>query len=199
MQIVNYTHLSHTEKALFEIFLKNASYEKLQPASVNMWHDDWENHPNTLVYILNKTDRFTTNGSFHIVFDNEKIVACSGVYLSDFSNDIVIAGTRTWINKDYRNKLVSREYLLPKEKKWAIDRGCKAIALCFNDYNKNIISIWNRRRLGENRSSRQPHHLFYNGVNKVDFPVNIQHTKQWVIYERLYKEFDFNWKKLEWK
>jgi len=82
---------------------------------------------------------------------------------------------------------------LTREKQWAIENKFKAIALCFNDYNKNIIEIWKKRRLGEVRTPRTPRHIFYNGMNQVDFAVNIQHTKQWIVYEKLDESFKFDW------
>jgi hypothetical protein len=42
-------------------------------------------------------------------------------------------------------------------------------------------------------SDRQSHHLFYNGAIEVDFPVTIQYTKQWVMYEQLDPSFVFDW------
>jgi hypothetical protein len=65
--------------------------------------------------------------------------------------------------------------------------------LTFNDYNKNIIKIWQRTRLGETREPRRSHHMFYKNFNEVLFPVIIQYTTQWAIYERLDDSFDFDW------
>jgi hypothetical protein len=42
-------------------------------------------------------------------------------------------------------------------------------------------------------TARQPHHLFYNGAIEVKFPVTIQYTKQWVLYEKLDPRFEFDW------
>ena len=95
--------------------------------------------------------------------------------------------------KKYRNKSLPREILLPAQKKWAQDRNSGAIGLTFNDYNKNLIYAWKRKRLGELRTPRQSHHLFYNNFNEVDFPVTIQYTKQWIIYEKLDPTFNFDW------
>ena len=54
-------------------------------------------------------------------------------------------------------------------------------------------------RLGEKRTARQPYHLFYNNFNEVEFPVTIQYTKQWIIYEKLDPNFDFNWISIQCK
>lgn len=194
--LISYQSLTESQKIIFFDFLKEASKEISQPAHYNMWDDDWGNKNNTLPYLLEKTDRFSTIGIYHILFDRDTVVGCSGVYTSAFCSDLAIAGTRTWINKDYRNMSIAREYLLPAEKAWAIDNKFKAIAICFNDYNKNITKIWKRIRLGESRTTRQPHHMFYNGVNELEYPVTIQYTKQWIMYEKLDSSFHFDWSSL---
>jgi hypothetical protein len=46
-------------------------------------------------------------------------------------------------------------------------------------------------------NKREPKNLFYNGVDEVGFPVTIQYTPQWVIYEQLDSSFDFDWSTLK--
>ena len=192
-KILSYSDLTHHQHNTFFDFLKDASKETTQPAHVNMWDDDWINKNSTLPYLLENTDRFKIGGIYHIVFDNDTVVGCSGVYTSTFCPELAIGGTRTWIHKDYRNNSIAREMLLPTEKAWAIENKFKAIAICFNDYNKNMPKIWQRIRFGEKRTPRQSHHIFYNGVNELEFPVTIQYTKQWIMYEKLDSSFDFDW------
>ena len=193
MTTIQYQNLTSNQKEIFFDFLREAKKETTQPAHENMWDDDWENKNNTLPYLLEKTDRFNNNGIYNVVFENDIVVACSGIYTSAFCPELAIAGTRTWINKDYRNKSIAREMLVT-EKAWAINHNFKAVGICFNDYNKNLINIWKRIRLGEKRTPRQPHHLFYNGVNELEFPVTIQYTKQWIVYERLDHTWSFDWR-----
>lgn len=166
-------------------------------AASNMWDDDWENKPNTLPHKLYISNQYK-NGTFNIALDNNVIVACSGAYVSMFNNRLLIAGTRTWIKKDYRNMQLPREYFLPREKAWALAHNMGAIALTFNDYNKNLITTFKRMRLGESRSAREPKHIFYTNMIEVPFPVTVQYTKQYVVYEKL-NDWDFDWKSIEWK
>lgn len=193
-----YYTLTSKERDQFIEFLKEARPETTQPAHINMYDIDWHNKNNTLMYILEYTDRFKNNGFYQVVFDNDKVIASGGAYASEFSDDVAILGTRTWIHKDYRHKLISREQLLPNEKKWAIENGFKIIVLTFNDYNKNLMKLWNRTRLGESRTSRESHHFGYNGVTEVEFLVNIQYTKQYVLYEKLDPSYDFDWETIKW-
>lgn len=200
MIVKAYSELSLDERKRFYQFLKEIN-ESL-PASSNMWHDDWESKVETLPYILEKTDRFNgVSGEYNILYDNDNIVACGGVYISSFSTEVAIGGVRTWVAKEYRNNSLLREYLLPAHKAWAIERGLSILALTFNDYNKNLIKVFTRRRLGETIdriSTREPKHLFYAGIIEVKIPLKIQYTKQWMIYEQL-KDYDFDWKSIEWK
>jgi|694.fasta_scaffold10038_21 hypothetical protein len=191
--ILAYSDMTLPQRDIFFEFLKEARKETTQPAHENMWDNDWKNKNNTLPYLLERTNRFTTGGEYHVAFDGDQIVGCSGVYTSAFCKDLAIAGTRTWVAKNYRHLSIAREILLPAEKSWAIENNFKAIAICFNDYNKNLTKIWKRLRLGEKRTPRQSHHMFFNGVNALEFPVTIQYTKQWIMYEKLDPSFDFDW------
>jgi hypothetical protein len=198
MKIVRYSDLA--DDAEFFNFLKTQSLEVDQPASVNLWTEDWETNVSTLPYILNNTKRFDgTNGEFYILYENDLIIACGGVYISDFSKDIAIAGVRTWVSKNYRHLALNKDYLLVEHKKWAMNKNIKMIALSFNEYNKNIIQIFKRNRLGEKPgriNSREPHNIFYSGLHEVNFPVTIQYTRQWIIYEKIDNTFNFDWSKL---
>ena len=149
MKIIRYSELINSID--FFNFLKVESLETSQPASINLWSEDLKSNSHTLSYILTNTTRFNgVNGEFYILYDNDKIVACGGVYISEFSKDIVIAGVRTWVTNEYRHLALNKDYLLIEQKKWAISRNAKIIALSFNEYNKNIIQIFKRTRLGEN-------------------------------------------------
>jgi hypothetical protein len=201
MKIKSFYNLTFDEKETFWNFCKSAFLEN-SPASVNMWDNNWRDKANTLPYILEKTSRFKDNGIFYILFDNDKIIACSGIYKAEFSDKVALAGVRTWIDKSYRNNSINREYLLPYQKSWALENNFKIIALTFNEYNKNVIQIFKRNRLGEKNNRinfRNPKHLFYSGLHEVKFPVTIQYTKQWVIYEKLDLDYNFNWEFLKYQ
>jgi hypothetical protein len=171
----------------FIIFCNQAAEETSQPASKNM-----KSLPTSL-------DRFK-DGEFNFLIDSGKIIGCGGVYVSDFSKNISFAGTRTWINKEYRHQNLIRDYLLPRHKQWSIERGCKQIALCFNDYNKNMRKIFFRNRFGEENSrifQREARHLFHSNINELTFPVNIQDTAQWILYEKIDPNWEFDWKSIK--
>jgi hypothetical protein len=192
MIVKSFDELSLLQRESFFNWLKEQP--TTDPAASNMWDDDWQSKTNTLPYVLLKSNRFVNNnGKFHIAYDNETIAGCAGVYKSSFSPEVALAGTRMWIDNNYRNKLIAREYILPVHKQWARDNNCKQVALCFNEYNKNLITIWKRKRLGEIRSKREQRHMFYSNLHETLYPVTIQHTPQWVIYEKLDESWEFNW------
>lgn len=200
LTIITYQALTASQHDDLFLFLAGTQYEN-SSAAINMWDIDWENKSNTLPYILMKTKRFEDdNGQFHIMFDDDKIVACGGIYKSGFDSKFALAGVRTWVHKDHRTKLLVRP-LLAIQRKWAIDQTCGAVGLSFDDYNKNLITVFKRTRLGENANrirDRESSHLFYNGMNEIPFPVNIQNTAQWVIYEPIDPNWSFDWITIQW-
>jgi hypothetical protein len=195
-----YHLLSDQKQEEFFSFLQLTHANK-SPASANMWHADWPSHPETLPYLLEHTDRFNGhNGEFHILYHDHNPVACGGVYISAFNKFIGIAGVRTWVDVKYRHHAILREFMLPLHKQWCNNHELKIIALTFNEYNKNLIQVFKRKRLGEtvNRiGTRNLHHLFFNGLLEVPFPVTIQYTPQWAIYEKLDPNFEFDWGSLK--
>ena len=126
------------------------------------------------------------NLEFFLLFHCSEIIGCGGIYFSEFDPRFALAGCRTWMHQDYRNRSLPREFLLPAQKQWAQERDASAVGITFNEYNKNLINTWKRTRLGEQRLPRQPHHLFYNNFNEVDF---------WEMhYISLYKSWGFDLK-----
>lgn len=191
MEFVLHKHseLSQEQQIIFENYCKEQS-KSADPAAKNMWGHGL----NTLTYILSNTDRFKSRkGEFYILFADNSIAACSGVYISEFSKYIALAGTRTWTTKEFRNLNLSRNYLLPAQKAWAIEHECKQIAICFNDYNKKLMRTPFRSRLGEPPIFRTSRHLFHSNINEIPFAVNIQDTPQWVLYESLDTNWNFDW------
>lgn len=199
MIIKTYSSLTKQELENFYKFCQTVGTTYKDTAAKNMWGTE----NNTLPYLLNNTIRFKNpNGDFFVLFDRDIVIACSGVYKSSFDNVIGIAGVRTFVIDEYRHLSLNREYFLVEQKKWCVDNGLKIIMLTFNDYNKNLINVFKRRRLGEKSdrcNTREPKHLFYNNFNEVQFPLTIQHTKQWVIYEKLDTDFSFDWDSIKWK
>jgi hypothetical protein len=182
-------------------FCKQAFEEKSQPSHINMWNDDWENDNSTLPYLLYKSNRFNNNNGdmFLLLDEDNKILAMSGVNISDFDPYVALGGVRSWVNKHMRGKFVIGGYFLPIQLKWATDRNMKTIALTINDYNKRLIPYLKRSGLGINKQLRNPNSMFHNGQFYVDFPVIINYTKQWVMYHKIDENYIPNWEAIRYK
>lgn len=137
--------------------------------------------------------RFTHSGRLMIIRDDDRIVGCSGVYLSDFSNKVALLGARSWLTREYRSQSIIRDLVLPIQKTWAIEHGAENLALSFNFYNKNLRTLFMRNIVA--RSERTKDMLFYNNLTMLDFPVLIKSTPQLVIYEAM-SDWHFDWKKI---
>lgn len=200
-KIKEYSNLTKSELKVFWDTIKEECSKDDSPAMVNMYSLNWRVEQNTLRYILEVEEKFK-HGKYFILFDDKLPVASGGVYFSEWTDDIAMGGIRTWAHTEHRNKLLVAEHILPACKSWAIDNNCQAITLTFNDYNKNLIKVCIRTRAGESAtriSGRTPRRLFYNGANVVDFPLEINYTKQWLIYEKLNNDFSFNWEEFKWR
>jgi len=178
-------------------FAERASYYKEDPASVNMWHRHWHDRPETLPYLIFCSERFANgNGQFFVTTFDDKLVAISGIQVSPFSKEIALGGVRSWVNPELRGRFVIGRHLLPLQKQWAIDNGIKAICLTFNSYNKKLINYFKRSGLGI-KKNRNPNSMFFNGVHEVPHTCNIQYTEQWVIYDKIDLDFEFDWSKIK--
>ena len=185
--VESFYSLSTSEQNRFFNFCVEESSDSDHPAAVNMAR---------LQHTLTETNRFFVDGDFFILYDNGNVIGCGGVYESDFCNGFALAGVRTWMTKTYRNKSLVRQHLLPAHKQWSLKKGYIAVGLSFNDYNANIIHTFKRKRFRETIKQMPPrkrHHLFYNGIHEVGFPVTIKNTPQYVIYEKLDPHWEYNW------
>lgn len=181
------------EKSLILNYCRTAFEEKTEPSHTNMWADDWELHSNTLPYLIYNSDRFRNdNGDMFLLLDKGDIVGVSGVNISEFDRNVTIAGVRTWLNSELRGQFIIGRHLLPLHLKWSKDHGIKTVALTFNEYNKRLLPYFRRSGFGIEKK-RNPNSLFYNGQYVVEFPVIINHTKQWVIYHKIDETYEPNW------
>ena len=141
--------------------------------------------------------RFNGKGRMFAAYSNDRIIGCSGLYFSDFSEHIVLLGCRSWITPSFRSKSIIRDSFLPVQKRLALDLGAKQVAISFNNHNKNLRQLFLRNLI--KRKPRTPDFLFYGNLNVLDFSVWIKNTPQWVLYERLTNDWDFDWASLRVK
>jgi hypothetical protein len=170
----------------------HASKDVDSPASHNMRIEDWQNSEDTLAYILHNNRRFYKRGEYFFLEKSGEIIAGSGIYRSDFDNNLTIGGVRSWVNEPYRAKFVIGKYLLPLQLKWAKENHYKTIALTFNDYNARLINYFRRSGLGIVKN-RNPSSLFYNGLYELPYQIIVKGTKQRVIYHKIDEDYEPNW------
>lgn len=179
-------------------FCKSAYKFKDDPAHVNMWKDDWITRPETLPYVLLKSNKFSNGkGEFFVLEINGNIEAVAGIYRSEFDKFLSIGGIRSWVNEQFRGKFLIGRHIMPHQVSWAKSNGYKTIALTFNNYNKKLINYFVRSGLGIEKK-RNEHSLFYKGVNVLPYSLNIQNTEQWIIYDKLDPAYEPNWEKVRY-
>lgn len=146
-------------------------------ASKNVNWNNWQNTKSSLMYSIVKKKRFD-KGKFFVLLQDEIPIAASGCYISPWSDDIMILGSRTWTNLNERKKWWQGDYLLPKQFEEAKKLNVKAIVFTFNLYNEWLIKFLKRVKdkkavtLGNKNSS------FYNDLIFLDNVYNINNTKQ---------------------
>lgn len=180
-------------------FCKTAYHNKIDPAHINMWHPDWANKSETLLFNIFVSKRLCgPTGETYLLWRNDRLIAVSSVYISSFDTNVAIGGVRSWVVEQYRGDLMIGRHLLPLQYQWAKKHQLKIFALTFNDYNKKLINIIKRSGFGrvKNRTKEKP---FFHGVYTVDFPVSIQYTKQWVVYDKIDCNYEPNWKNIEYQ
>ena len=153
------------------------SEEDISLASKNVNWKDWQNTKSSLMYSIVNKKRFD-KGKFFVLLKDETPIAASGCYISPWSNDIMILGSRTWTNLNERKKWWQGDYLLPKQFEEAKKLNVKAVVFTFNLYNEWLIKFLKRVKdkkavtLGNKNSS------FYNDLIFLDNVYNINNTKQ---------------------
>lgn len=193
--VINYRDVHKLE---FLDFCKKASLDTSMPAHKNMWKEDWQQDPSTLPYLLEIEKRFSDdNGEFVVLTHGKEIVACSGAYRSDFSDMIAIVGVRSWVNAEYRSRFLLGKYLYPAHVEWAKNNNFKQVVITFNEYNEKLKNVFLRNGLGVIKN-RKPTSLFFNGVNELDFPVKIKNTRQFILYEKLDPNWDFDYQTIKY-
>lgn len=205
MQVVTVTRESVDNKTLrdIEIFCETVEQEKSKPAWENMAFTDWQNKPQTLLYVLLKTNRFTENkGVFSFLYDNNIIVASSGAYISDFDPQVVIGGVRAWKLNTLRGGYYISKNIMPIHEDWAVKNNAKVFALTFNEYNFELMQKMNRS--GQWERARKSRFLFgslrdtyYQDMNVLPYKVLIQQTVQHVLYKNLIDGYSPSWPKID--
>lgn len=183
-------------------FCKATSEDKKLSAE-NWSTEDWENAQHSLLYCLLKEKRFRDgHGQFHLLYSQQRLVAVSGVYRSDFAPDeVAIGGVRAYTLEAERasgvlqqGRFFHGDYIFPAQIKWAREQGFKKFILTFNETNlwlaKFILRIGKRQSvlLGHKLSNeaREVYQDFYMYPQKL----MIKNVPQYVLVKDLEKKHE---------
>lgn len=153
------------------------SEEDKSLASKNVNWKDWQNNKSSLMYSIVKKKRFD-KGKFFVLLKDEIPITASGCYISPWSNDVMILGSRTWTNLNERKKWWQGDYLLPKQFEEAKKLNVKAVVFTFNLYNEWLIKFLKRVKDKKAVTLGKKNSDFYNDLIFLDDTYDINNTKQ---------------------
>ena len=189
MNIIDTNNYCDIEKLIN--FCKDSSNDDL-PGSKNLEVDDWENKSHTLLYNLFISHRFAkeNRAGYIIAEQEEKYIAGSGFYPLSVDPNICIAGTRTYTIINRRGDFIHGNFILPKQIELAKSYNYKTIIMTFNEYN-----LWLKEgieKLGKREISAIGRKVpkAYFGWTSLEYPINIQYTKQWCLFKHLDQSYD---------
>ena len=153
------------------------SEQDYSTASKNIHWENWDKTPASLMYCIVKKKRFD-NGKFFILLKDNKPIAASGCYLSPWSNDVMIIGSRTWTALEERDEWWQGDYLLPRQYEEAKKFKSKVVMFTFNLYNEWLIKFLKRIKNGKAVTLGEKNSEFYKDLIFFDNIYNINNTKQ---------------------
>ena len=169
------------------------------PACENMKLANWEINSSSLLYLLVHEKRFMRpGGCFDVVYNNNKIVACSGTYVSDFSKDIIIGGTRAYTVPEFRTKYLHGNLIFPKQIQWAKDIGAKMFLLTFNSYNDWLYKFIVRGISGKGTAFGLKFSDTYKHFKLHNKEVLIKNTPQIILKLYLDEEYEYDFQNIEY-
>lgn len=150
-------------------------------AARNLEWTNWEENPGSLMHTLVIQKRYDPpGGMFDLVMVNGEPVACSGCYLSDWSDRVLVMGVRTWTKPNARNTWWHGDLLLPRQIELAKELDCAAAVMSFNEYNDWLEKFLKRIASGKAVTLGYKHPDFYKDFVFLDGFYKIKHTKQTV-------------------
>lgn len=183
-------------------FCAESATDSKQVAAQNMAVENWEDNPASLLYLLLIEKRFSQGrGGLFLLFDEDKVVAISGYYQSDFDSATYVMGVRSWVLKEHRHHLLISDYLLPQQLKECQGLGARNIILTFNTHTKPFAHLIER---GNKNPDQKTKFFFgdkfpevYEGMVFYKHPVKIKNSKQWIMIKSL-APHDFDWSLIHW-
>ena len=177
------------------VFCKDAIDDSI-PGSVNLDTVNWENKPHTLLHTLIKEKRFNSESrsNYLLLEKGDHYIAGSGFYPLKNDHNVCILSTRTYVIKTERGKLLNGYFLLPEQIKLAKELNYKSLILTFNEYNLWLKKSIHRASFNQSKFAGLKIPDSYKNWKPLDYPVTIQYTKQWCLYQHLDDSYDNKFK-----
>lgn len=165
---INSYNLKQHEETLKKICM--SSHSDKSEASKNIHWNNWQNNKSSIMHHITRKRFDDDKGEFYILLKNAEPIACSGCYISPWSKEVTIIGSRTWTIKNSRKNWWQGKYLFPKQLDFAIRKKSKAIVLTFNLYNiwlQNFLKRVSQNKsvsFGTTNASFYKDFIFYNDI-----------------------------------
>ena len=178
------------------------SIDDERPNAVNMDPIDWENKPNTLLYLLYKEKRFDGPKAGYLIYiEDKEIVAGMGWYESDWDSNVYVQA-RAYTIPNYLKNVSVRNAPLTNDLTWlledsAMSQGYKGGCVSVEKYNKKIIDT----AIRINDPSKYPE---YQRIGRIEYRkpgvrmrqqkyaglYNIRNTEQHVMFHLFDREYE---------
>jgi hypothetical protein len=125
-----------------EIICRNADNDP-NPMSKNYKFTNWYKNTSSLLYTIFRANRYDT-GSMFLLYKNNKPIAVSGCYVSDWHDSVMIVGSRTYTISSERTEYWHGKYLLPAQKELAIIKNSNMMLMSFEQDSLNVYKFIKR-------------------------------------------------------
>lgn len=199
MQLVEINHLDEIKKHILALtrFCKRAELDS-SPTSENMAFTNWQINNASLLYLLKIEQRLTwPKGCFYIVYEKNDIVACSGLYISEFSPDIIIGGVRAYTLSEFRTKYIHGNIIFPKQIQTAKEKGAKLFLLSFNSYNDKLYKFIVRGSQGKGTAFGLGFSDTYKNFQLHDKQIIIKNVPQTILKLPLEENYEYDFSNIE--
>ncbi len=146
------------------------------------------------MYLLHREGRlFWGPRAILLLYDSGRLVACSGVYLSSWSEKFAIGGVRTFTHPHRRTvharetgRFYHSDILLPWQFEWARSRGCAAFGMSFHQREPKTAGVfaphWSREAVALGLKPSPEAAQFYSQFVLHPQKVSVQFVEQDLYY-----------------
>lgn len=173
----------------------------VQNPNYSYQHHSLEQPNNNWYDVMFKEQRFSKeNGGLCLLMHESEIVGISGYNRSELNPEIWISGVRTLIHTEHRHNVLISKFIVPFQIQSIKERNGKCVIWLFDAGNeKNIFRVVKNGKLNVLLQNQLEafKKTAYNNLQVLDYPIVVNHTLQYVIYQYLEDGYTFDWNSLE--